>query len=442
MIALPGELLQLVFSFIRQRKDATACTLVCKTWNTFATIRLYEAGVKLEALRTLWMRPDLAALVKDIKLVWEDRRRFELDISMDDSELLDILEDEKTARALREGYTSAYAVLLIKLLPSLRTLNVTPHAFRSFLFRDVFPAIDILCDPSRIRPLRHLTFLQVSGYKGGMGNQHVLTPSLLARCMILPSLKFLTFHIVYDGLPWEDEIERFLPSLYGTSSVEHLRLQRLTLMTVDSFAPLLRIPRRLRTFGLTDFRPHENVALGVIVDTLQHAQQSLEVLEICCDYVWSLDLASQRLTNLHHFLLLTHLTVPITFITGIMNECDDCPAYCDLLPPSLIFWNIGVKESLLFDMAIKHPLFIEELLSLPSLKQLCVTTDRDLLSWDLSAEMNQRWHDAGTEITYDKYDSKQHIIVDKNQQPIFGPGDWKDLGGCYGSPFMIGAPDQ
>jgi hypothetical protein len=412
MIALPGELLQLVFSFIRQRKDATACTLVCKTWNTFATIRLYEAGVKLEALRTLWMRHDLAALVKDVKLVWEDRRRFELDMSMNDSELLNILEDEKTARALREGYTAPYAVLLIKLLPSLRTLNVTPHAYGSSLFRDVFPAIDVLCDPSRIRTLHHLTSLQVSGYNSGMGNRHILTPSLLVRCMILPSLKFLTFDMVDDGLPWEDEIERFLPSLYGTSLVEHLRLQQLTLMTVDSFALLLRIPRRLRTFGLIEFRPHENIALGVIVDTLQHAQQSLEVLEIFHDYVWHLDLADQRLTNLDHFPLLTHLTVPITFITGAISECDDCSAYRDHLPPSLIFRNIRVNKSVLSDAAVKRPLFIEELLSLPLLKQLCVTTDWDI--WDLShqdlwAEMSKRWHDAGIEITYDKCKGNQHV---------------------------------
>jgi hypothetical protein len=436
MVALPSELLQLVFSFIWQRKDATACTLVCKTWNTFATIRLYEAGVKLEALRTLWMRPDLAALVKDVRLAWEHRSTFELDMDMDDSELLDILKDEKTVHALREGYTSAYAVLLIKLLPSLRTLDITP--FDAFLFQDVFPTTDTFCDPSRIRTLRHLTSLQVTGYNGGMGNYHGLTLSLLVRCMALPSLKFLTFQVIDGMKPWGHDIQQVLPNLYGTSSVEHLRLQQAMLVTDDFLVPLLRIPHRLRTFGLADFKSHDAVALKVINDALHHVQHSLEVLEVYhAEFSPLGPIDQRRLMNLRQFPLLTHLTAPMTYVTGSTQKSNDPPAFRDLLPPSLIFWNIRMDGRLLSDLTKRRPLFIEGLIRLPSLKQLCIIND-----WYLSAEVKKKMGDADVELTYDHYDRKQHIIMYEDQWPIFEPSDWRNLGGCYGSPVMDEATDD
>jgi hypothetical protein len=141
-----------------------------------------------------------------------------------------------------------------------------------------------------------------------MGNYHGLTLSLLVRCMALPSLKLLTLHIT-DGIKLrEDEIQRVLPYLCGTSSVEYLRLQQAMLVTDDFLAPLLRIPHRLRTFGFADFKSHDPVYLRFISDALQHVQQSLEVLEI--------------------------------------YHAESALVFRDLLPPSLIFWNIQMDAHL------------------------------------------------------------------------------------------------
>jgi hypothetical protein len=154
-----------------------------------------------------------------------------------------------------------------------------------------------------------------------MGNYHGLTLSLLVRCMALPSLKFLTLHIT-DGIKLrEDAIQRVLPNLCGTSSVEHLRLQQVILVTDDFLAPLFRIPRRLRTYGLTRFRSHDPVYLRFISGALQHVQQSLEVLEI--------------------------------------YHAEPALVFRDLLPPSLIFWNIRMDAHFLSDLTKRRPLFME-----------------------------------------------------------------------------------
>jgi hypothetical protein len=434
MVALPAELLQAILSFIWKRKDAVSCTLLCKAWNLVAMIRLYEAGIKPEALRTLLTHPDLARLVKHVKVVWDKGDHFDWGIDPYDPQLSAVLPNEDTLRALREGSTSAHMILLMKLLPSLQTL--TTDSFLDSVILNCVSEKNSISDSVGECTLCHLTSLQVT-------NAPNCTLSSIVQCMTLPSLQFLTIgNIVKPEI--EPELGNLTPTLYGTSSVEHLRLKNVSLDVFGGegnlrvFAHMLRIPRRLRTFGYSDFELTGSPALGAIGHALQHVRETLEVLEIYHIHEPP-DIRVNRLYNLSNFYRLTHLTAPIEYVRGPRTKRNANLPPFHLLPPSLQFWNIRMTGDSESDGVGPHLPFVNALVDNRMISQLALRCRRHRppeWGW-VHPNLQKRCDDAGVTIVFDNSNNDMpDLIIDQDLQPIFAPDDWRNLGGSYGSPCM------
>jgi hypothetical protein len=428
MVALPVELLRIVFSSLLQRNDVLACILVCKEWNTVAMIRLYERGLRLEALPTLWTRPGLAALVKHVQLIWDEDHHYEWRGDPKHAQLLESLEEEEVVRALREGSPPAHIVLLLKLLPSLQTLSIT--SFPESMMWDFIPAPSTRITSSSERMLHCLTSLEVKAH-----SQHGLTFGLLIRCMALPTLQSLTAWYVNGEKPLEPSLVQMAIKLYGTSSVEHLRLKDVCFSMFQGegqgdatvFSHVLRISRRLRTFSYRDFHIAPPSLLGPISDALQHLRQSLEVLEV---YHWmkshSTETALDRLRDLHEFPLLTHLTTPAYYVTGPAVHLASTPPPLHLLPPSLTFWNVRIEGNSDLELHNSHLPFIHSLLyhHATQIKQIALMCPRNG-NWNsdwVHSDLQTKCDDAGVSIMFDDSDDSDNLmpgfVIPKHPGPI------------------------
>jgi hypothetical protein len=372
LCTLPAELVDIALEYVgREGRTQVlhALALTSRALNAYAVSRLYES-VTIGALNALLLHPHLARCVREarIELPVKDEFHFDLGASDDGSSsgkgdpeedatqrastdgtwspFLDAYDDmengfpRKPAVPLPDGFPTenqiavfglddallhalhgdshvARAILLLHLVPSLRTLALG-HLSSYSVFNALFPfpgaePSEMPRLPAGLQSVRSMRVL----FSPEAPYPHART-ELLLRMMTLPKLNALYAHDLQDSGHVPTEWQTRLRAAYGTSSVQRLQLTASFLAdaTLEHF---LYLPRTLTTFALElhaySCREPGPLDLIMLNDALANHRETLEQVDLDDIGVWenSAELVTKRLAGFTSFPALKRLKVPASW---------------------------------------------------------------------------------------------------------------------------------
>jgi hypothetical protein len=385
MPVLPHELLDLFLAGLDRRERIAALRgfmLASRALHHYAMPLLYEA-ITIGALNTLLVHPERVISVRNacLELPVKDPYYFDLDASDTGASEIGDLEDANTDGREMSAFASALddaengfprhpvlalpdrfpstaqiglfhlddalllglrgdshvarAILLLHLLPSLRTLKLD-HASPYVPFNALLPCLGVTNIERKglAAGLRSLTSIRVRFAADAPHPR--MDAEIILRMMALPSLLTLSTHGAQDS--WNSRTEQVcVRAAYGTSAVQRLSCTG-SLLGNAALENMLRLPRALVAFiyemDAKDDDFPELVDLAVISQALLQHAETLEVLEIsdlCAREVWH-ELVTNRLASLSTFSALRRVAVPAslfytkTDISDPYNLCRDIDA--------------------------------------------------------------------------------------------------------------------
>lgn len=276
---LPNEVIELIFEalpkvaaedeygksedLIARREFARVSLVCCRLYYLvtpflFRTVNCYGHTKSLRRfLRTMCSHPDLAPHVSRLRLSWhpildqESPRQHGVHshsetLDVDDRLYIDSaakLGDADLTRALEGKSKEAQAILLLHLLPVVKTLEIRPPTFVTLFDAVMKSVMDIMVLLFRCRKVYVLP--ERYGFcQGGSCSQFMA----FLYGMRLPSIK-ATSGLWFFTQTWFCDEAR-TSSLYHTSPVQPLSFHE-SLIGASVFDELLRIPKELREFPIT-----------------------------------------------------------------------------------------------------------------------------------------------------------------------------------------------